>query len=840
MTRIPLTWLGEYVEIAPGTSAEEVARSLVSVGLEEEGIHRPQISGPLVVGRVLSIEPEPQKNGKTINWCQVDVGEAEPRGIVCGAHNFQVGDLVVVALPGAVLPGPFPISARKTYGHISDGMICSARELELGDDHSGILVLGPEYGELSPGDDALGLLGLNEEVLEVNVTPDRGYCLSMRGIAREFGHATGAGFTDPARLDLPVLDSGFEIKLADQRPIAGVAGCDRFVARTVRNVAAAAPSPAFIQQRLQQAGMRPISLAVDVTNYVMLELGQPLHAYDLAHVSAPIVVRRARAGEKLKTIDGVVRTLDEEDLVISDSPEGEEGARLLGLAGVMGGFESEVTDATTDVLIEGAHFDATSVARTARRFRLHSEASKRFERGVDHDLAPYAVQRVVDLLVEYGGGVADETGTDVDQRPATQSLEFEVDLAGRLVGLDYSPAEIRRVLEDIGAEVQGGIDAPTWRVTPPSWRPDLVSSVDLVEEVARLRGYDAIPSRLPLAPAGSGLTGAQRVRRSISRTLAEAGLNEVLSYPFVGDATFDALQYPAEDDRRRALRILNPLRSEEPLMRTSVLATLLPILRRNVGRGLTDAAVFEVGMITHPGETQTSAPIPPLAQYPGPEALAQIARALPDQPLAVAGALAGLRTLPTPGVSGAPASWRDAVQLALRVGRAAGVELQVRSGDVAPWHPGRCAEITGPEGQVVGYAGELHPKAITALELPERTVAFELNLEVLNAVVDHEPVRAVEVSTYPAGKEDLALVVDEQVPASDVQKVIEDAAGPLIEQVRLFDVYRGPQLGEDKKSLAFALRFRAADRTLTSEDLEGVRAAIIDAATEAFGARLRS
>lgn len=841
MTRIPLSWLGQYVDVAEGTSATDVAANLVRVGLEEEAIDTAQLTGPIVVGRVLSLEPETQKNGKTINWCQVDVGEDAPRGIVCGAHNFEVGDRVVVALPGAILPGPFEISSRKTYGHISDGMICSTAELGMGDDHSGILVLGTDYDQAAVGDDAIELLGLNEEVVEVNVTPDRGYCLSLRGIAREYGHATGAVFTDPAQIDIarPSRD-GFAVKISDQRPIDGTAGCDRFVARIVRGVRASAPSPAFMQRRLQQAGMRPISLAVDVTNYVMLELGQPLHAYDLDQVAAPIVVRRASSGEKLKTLDEQVRELVDEDLVIADSPNGDEGCRILGLAGVMGGFDSEVSDKTRDLLIEGAHFDPISVARTSRRFRLTSEASKRFERGVDHDLAPYAVQRVVDLLVEFGGGTPDERVTDVDERKAVTTFEFEVDLAQRLIGLSYTASEIRATLEAIGAQVDGSNDSPVWRITPPSWRPDLVSGVDLVEEVARLRGYDAIPSRLPAASAGRGLTVAQRARRSVSRTLAEAGLNEVLSYPFMGEQVFDSLQYDENDERRRALRILNPLRGEEPLMRTSILATLLPTLRRNVGRGLTDAALFEVGMITRPTQQQAAAPIPPLAQYPGPEALAEIERALPDQPLAVAGALTGLRRLPTEGSSGQKVSWRDAIDIALRAGRVLGLELHVEAVEFAPWHPGRCAQLVTSDGQVVGHAGELHPKALEALELPERTVAFEINLHELVEAAGTGPVRAEAISSYPAGKEDLALVVSEDVPAASVRAVIMDGAGPLIEDVRLFDVYRGPQLGQGRKSLAFALRYRADDRTLTGEELEASRKGAIDAAVKAFDAELRS
>ncbi|MBI4942380.1 MAG: phenylalanine--tRNA ligase subunit beta, partial [Actinobacteria bacterium] len=408
MMRVPLPWLAEYAALPAGATGEQVAADLVRVGLEEEGIHGGGVTGPLVVGRVLEFVDEPQKNGKVIRWCSLDVGDLNienadgtrsPRGIVCGAHNFLVGDKVVVVLPGAVLPGPFPIAARKTYGHVSDGMICSARELGLGDDHDGIIRL-VEWGldDAPVGADAIALLGLGEETVEVNVTPDRGYALSVRGVARDYALSTGAAFTDPAAVDVPKpTDDGFEVRLADDAPIHGVPGCDRYVARVVRGVDPTRPSPAWMQRRLEQAGMRPISLAVDVTNYVMLAVGQPLHAFDLHRLTAPIVVRRATAGEKLTTLDDVERTLDPEDLLITD----DGGARVLALAGVMGGASSEVTDATTDVLVEAAHFDPITIARTARRHKLSTEASRRTERGVDTDLADRAAEREVRLIVEH-------------------------------------------------------------------------------------------------------------------------------------------------------------------------------------------------------------------------------------------------------------------------------------------------------------------------------------------------------------------------------------------------------------------------------------------------------
>ena len=389
--KAPVTWLAEHADLPAGISPRELADALIRVGMEVERVESGAdgISGPLVVGRVLSFDDEPQKNGKTIRWCQVDVGEAEPRGIVCGAHNFAADDLVVVSLPGAVLPGGFAISARKTYGHVSDGMICSVRELGIGDEHDGILVLAPDAGK--PGDDGLEVLGLRDAVLDVAVTTDRGYCLSIRGLAREASAALDVAFHD-IDVALPEIDGGaYEVTVDDP------AGCDRFSVRAITGLDPNAPSPAWLTKRLQQCGVRAISLAVDVTNYVMLETGQPLHAFDRAKLTGAIGVRRARPGEKLTTLDDVVRTLDPDDLVVTDD------SGPIALAGVMGGASTEIDSATSAVVFEAAHWEPGTIARTARRHRLPSEASRRFERGVDPEIAGIALQRCVDLLVEYGG-----------------------------------------------------------------------------------------------------------------------------------------------------------------------------------------------------------------------------------------------------------------------------------------------------------------------------------------------------------------------------------------------------------------------------------------------------
>ena len=386
--KAPLSWIREYVDLPADVTLDALTDRLTMLGLKLEAITNPAdaITGPLVVGRVLSLEKEPQKNGKTINWCTVDVaaanGTGEPQGIVCGAHNFVEGDLVVVCLPGAVLPGNFEISARKTYGHLSAGMICSAAELGLGTDHEGIIVLPADAG--APGDDAFDVLGMEDPVIEFEINPDRAYALSLRGIAREAALGLGLPFADPADRKTPAADDRGHPVVVDD-----AVGCPVFVARTVSGFDPTAPTPAWMATRLEQAGMRPISLGVDISNYVMLELGQPNHCYDKAKLAGPIRVRRAAAGEKIATLDGVIRTLSESDLLIAD----DDGP--IGIAGVMGGETTELSDTSTGIVVEAAHFDPVTVFRAGKRHRLHSEASKRFERGVDPLLPQAAADRVV-------------------------------------------------------------------------------------------------------------------------------------------------------------------------------------------------------------------------------------------------------------------------------------------------------------------------------------------------------------------------------------------------------------------------------------------------------------
>lgn len=843
--RVPVEWLREYADIPANADGADIAASLVRIGLEEEGLHGADMTGPLVVGRVVSADPEPQKNGKTINWCQVDVGEAngtgEPQGIVCGAHNFAAGDWVVCVLPGAVLPGDFAIAARKTYGHVSAGMICAADELGLPDDGSGGIIrlaeLLPDY-RFTPGQDAIALLGLNRETVEINVTPDRGYCFCLRGVAREYSHATGVAFTDPV-LELAerapaVSKSGFPVSLQDDAPLRGQQGCRRYVTRVVRGIDPGATTPRWLATRLTEAGMRPISLAVDISNYVMLAVGQPTHVFDIATVDGPIVVRRAVAGERLETLDNQQRTLFEEDLLITDG-----GERILGIAGVMGGSDTEISGSTSDVLIEAANFDPVTIARSARRHRLPSEAAKRFERGVDVALAPAAAQMIVDLLIEYGGGIADEGMTDVGDGLSPIVIDFDLGLPTRLVGVDYDHDQVVGVLRDIGCTVVVSDGRAT--VSPPTWRPDLTNGPDLVEEVARIQGYDAIPSVVPRPPGGRGLTREQRARRMIANLLAGRGLQETWSAPFISEQILTTFGVDEADPRRAAVRIANPLSQEAGLFRTTVLPGLLGTLRRNVSRGARDVSLFEVGLVALPDGRALRAPTEEPGIRPADRTLDQIRAAVPPQPRHLGFALTGERDRSGWWAPGRTADWSDALEIIGDLGRALNLVLATSAAEYAPFHPGRCAVVTVAAGSAtytVGHVGELHPKVCEALELPKRTVAGEIDLDALFTASAGDTSSA-PVSTYPMASSDIALVVDESVSAGALEAALRVGAGELLEAAFLFDLYVGDQVGPGKKSLAYRLQFRGSGRTLTTVEVNEARDRAVARAREETGAEQR-
>jgi phenylalanyl-tRNA synthetase beta chain len=849
--RVPLSWLREYVALPEPVDVADVARRLTAAGLEVESFESVghDVRG-VVVGQVLSVE-ELTGLKKPIRYCRVAVSESqldappeEASGVICGATNFAAGDRIALALPGAVLPGGFEIGARKTYGRMSEGMICAVDELAIGDDHTGILVL-PADAPL--GADFVTYAGLRDEVLDIAVNPDRGYAVSIRGVARELASAYQVPFTDPASVisDDAVNPDVWPASISD--PTA----CDRFVLREVRGFDPSAKTPVPMIVRLARAGTRSVSLAVDVTNYLMLELGQPLHAFDRARLNGPIVVRRALPGETLETLDHITRTLDPRDILITDA------SGPISMAGTMGGLSTEITSESTDIVIEAAHFDEVGIATEARRHKLYSEASYRFERGVDRELPLVASARAAQLLVALGGGSTLPGCTHAQVEVERRTIAMAVDYPDRVAGVVYGKDTVVRRLREIGCEIldlRSGpvpsvapwrVDAgpgpsgtvPTLTVRPPSWRPDITDPADLTEEVIRLEGYENIPARMPRALAGRGLTSRQRLRRSIGRTLAEDGYVEVLASPFVPASDAGNLGLTAEDLRRVAVTVANPLSDDEPLLRTTLLPGLFRVLNRNIGRGFADASLFELGLVFRPRPgAAPSAPILPVDRGPSMAELGMLQAALPDQPLCLGAVLTEPRT------------WMDAVDVARAVGRDCRVPLTIKADKQAPWHPGRCAAIYAQVASedsrrewLAGYAGELHPRVIKAFGLPERTCAVELDLTVLFAAAETAgPVQAPTLSAYPLATQDVALVVARDVPAAQVEAALVAGAGPLLEELRLFDVYTGSQLAEDQKSLAYALRFRAPDRTLTVAETTAARDEAVAEAERQVGAVLRS
>jgi len=823
--RVGLSWLREFVALPESVTAAELDTALNNLGIEVEEIvdQRATVQGSLVVGRVRTIE-ELTGFKKPIRFCTVDVGAAngtgEPQEIVCGATNFAEGDLVVVILPGGELPGGFKIGARKTYGHNSHGMICSARELGISDEHDGIIVLPADLAA-APGDDARPIVGLDDVLIDVTPTPDRGYQMSVRGLARELAHSFAVPFTDPGSAPASSATSGEAWDIVIDDP----AGCDRFAARLVRGVDPHAATPDFMARRLTAAGVRVLGLPIDITNYVMLELGQPMHAFDADRIDGPLVVRRATEGEKLTTLDGATRALTTEDMIICDS------TGPISLAAVMGGRTSEVVDGTTTVLFEAAHWDPVMVGRTARRHKLFSEAAKRWERGVDRELCLVAIERAVSLLTEYGGGKAGDEITDANYPPEPFSLRLDPGLPTRLIGVAYSPDRVAEVLTDVGCQVEIGDE---FTVTPPSWRPDLLQPADLVEEVVRLDGFDKVPSVLPIAPPGNGLTPQQRRRRSVGRTLAEQGYVEALSNPFVSAAALTSLGLPTD-----AVRLANPLSDEEPLLRTSLLPPLLTTLKRNIGRGQRDVALFELGLVFRAAARQGVPPVMTIASRPSEEEWQLAQEFVPHQPWHVAVVLAGSPLEPDGRWgAGRAADWSDAIQAARDTLAASGVpaaQVGVVAAEQAPWHPGRCAAIQ-VDGQTIGYAGELHPAVCAEQDLPRRTCAMELDLDLVPMPgVTPPPV----LSNFPPALIDVALVLAEEVPAAEVEAALREGAGVLLESVRLFDVYTGQGIETGQKSLAYKLVFRAPDRTLTVEEAVAARDAAVAVAAGRFGAVLR-
>jgi phenylalanyl-tRNA synthetase beta chain len=827
--RVPYSWLRDVVAAgAPGwdVSPDELEQTFVRIGHEvEEVIPVGPVVGPLRIARVVEIE-ELTEFKKPIRAVRVDVGEAQARDIVCGATNFVVGDLVVVALPGTTLPGDFTIATRKAYGRASDGMICSVAELNLGTDQSGILVLPP--GTASPGDDAAPILGLDDVVFHLAITPDRGYCLSVRGLAREIACAYDLQFVDPGDVaSVPVEGQAWPLTID---PATGVR---RFALRPVTGIDPAAVSPWWMQRRLLLSGIRAISPAVDVTNYVMLELGHPMHAHDLNRITGGLRVRFARPGETVVTLDDIERRLNPGDVLIVDD------VATAAIGGVMGAGTTEMRDDSTDVLLEAAVWNPAAVSRTQRRLHLTSESGRRYERAVDPAVSVAALDRASMLLAEITGGTIESKLTDWRGDPprddwAMPPIEMAADLPDRTAGVDYPDGTTQRRLEQVGSAV--AVHDGTLTVTPPSWRPDLLQPADLVEEVLRLEGLDLIPSVLPLAPPGRGLTAGQKRRRAIGKSLALSGFVEVIPSPFLPPGVFDQWGLPADDPRRNTLKVLNPLEADRPQLATTLIPGMLEVLRRNVSRGTIDVALFTIEQVVQPTErTRRMDPLP-VDLRPTRDEIVTLDESLPEQPLYLAVIMTGLREPRGPWGPGRAVEAADAFEVVHTVARASGADLMLRAAGYLPWHPGRCAEVLIGD-VMIGHAGQLHPAVVERSGLPTGTCAVELNLD---AIPITETLPAPRVSPFPAVFQDVSLVVAADVGAGAVIDALREGAGELLEDIQLFDVYTGPQIGEGHKSLALALRFRAPDRTMTEDEASAARDAAVRRAADTVGAVQRA
>jgi phenylalanyl-tRNA synthetase beta chain len=787
--------LAEYVDV--DHAPEDIAYRLDMSGTKVEAIHRPgaDIEG-VVVAEVLNIEPHP--NADTLSMVEVRIENDETQRVVCGAKNFSVGDRVPLARVGSKLPG-MEITERKIRGEVSRGMLCSGFELGVSKDHSGILVLSPG----APlGEDVVSLLGLDDAILELEVTPNRPDCMGMIGVAREVAAVYDTELTIPeAGLEGDPLDCPVTIEIQD--PV----GCPRYLARYLEEVKVV-PSPDWMAARLLSAGFRPISNVVDATNYVLVETGQPLHAFDADKVKdRKIVVRRALPGETLRTLDGIERKLDPKDLMIADP------SRALALAGVMGGEDSEVGDTTTSIVLEAAVFDKASISFTSRRHNLRSEASARFERGSNPDALPYAAARAARFMKETGGGKVSRSEPDaypvVKERPRVRLRPSRSEkLLGVPISIDRQLEHLRRL--KLPADVMDDVI----EVEVPGFRLDLKIEEDLIEEVGRLEGLDKIPATIPPAHGGS-LTPEQQAERTLRRCLVAFGMTEAWTSSFLAPADLDALELGPDHPARRLVELENPMTEYETALRSTILPGLLHSVARNVAHHARGVALFEIARIY------------------------EVAEELANEELALTAVVTGDRD---------PASWsgparawdlfaaKGVLEAALATVRVKGLRYEPVHG--APFHPTRGARVALGD-TIVGILGELHPEVCERFDVPEGTVAFEIALApVLAAIPDRA--KSSEISRFPSVFMDLALIVDETVSAARIEDAIRSAGEPEVVSVRLFDHYRGEQIPAGKKSLAFALELHDLTRTLTDEDSTRVRDRVVEAAQRETGAELRA
>ena len=793
--RAPLSWIRDFTPAeAP---VDQLVAALNQLGLEVESVDEPgREVRDVVAARVLEVVQHP--NADRLTLVDVEFGSGQTR-VVCGAHNVEVGDMVPLAPAGAQIPG-MRLERKKIRDVDSDGMLCSPSDLGLGDDHEGILHLDED---VEPGADVREVLGLDDVVFELDLTPNRPDAMCIVGVARELAAHFGWPLDVPE--PRPPVDSSVagdvtvRIEVPDR--------CPRYLARVAR--VEMGTSPAWMAQRLAKAGMRPISSVVDVTNYVLLERNQPLHAFDLGRLGGHgIIVRLAREGERITTLDDVDRELTPDDLLICDAESVPQA-----IAGIMGGSTAEVSETTTEILLESAYFQAMGVARSSKRLKLRSEASARFERGTDPEGVATHADRAMELLAEIGAAAVAREGVDEYPQPVDRpQIRVRTSKVNRVLGTQLADTEVLEALRPLGIGVEGTADDIV--AVPPTFRPDLEREIDLIEEVARRVGFAAI-GRTVARPSDQvgGLTRRQRERRLVADILVGAGLSEAVTIPLVAPADLERAGAPLD----RLVEAANPLRAEESVLRTRVLPGLLRAAARNQARGLAEVALFEIGRV-----------------FLAPSGRGVL---LPDEPYHAAVVMTGtVRRRPVE--DDRPVDAYDAVDVVRQL--LDGVEIadgRVESAVRAGFHPARAASV-GVGGTEIGAVGELDPELLAGLELAGPVVALELDLDrLLDAERRDRTFRPP--STYPPSNIDLAFVVAEEVEAAAVAATLRNTAGDLLEDLRLFDVFRADTIGAGRKSLAFGLRFRAPDRTLTDDEVGKLRQRCIDAVAKKHGGELR-
>ena len=792
--KFTLDWIQEFVDL-PTNDPDEITEALESLGHEVEGWERMahRFEG-VVIGRVLEVGAHP--NADKVRVTKVDVGD-DILDIICGAWNFEAGAIVPVAVPGAVIQGDFEITQRKIRGIVSNGMICSESELEVGEDAAGIMVLDDDYPDAAQrlGENFVGLLPEDDVVFDVSITPNRPDCMSVYGLARELAAFYKVPLVKP-NLELPDGDAATSVTILDD------VACPRFVGREVRGINVGA-SPHRIRARLAAAGVRPISNVVDASNYAMMEFGHPTHAFDVDRLGDTVVVRRAARDEPITTLDDLERTLDSSDIVVADAEN------AVAIAGVMGGANTEVIDETTNVFIEAAYWDPPSVLMTSKRLGLRSEASARFERGMDPEFCRLAADRVAQILVETAGGTVAGVVDEYPAPPESRTIELYMSEIERLLGIRLKSDHATELLERFGFKTTG--DDPLM-VAVPTRRPDVHRPADLIEEIARLYGYDNIPGRLRFGD-GLGLPVREQKIRTLRSVMTGAGYHEIFSFSFIGAADLDALQLPLDDPARTGITVVNPLRDEEGVMRTTLLPGLLKAASSNLAKRLDDVRIFEFGKVFLPAE-----------------------EVLPDQPDRLGFAAAGGAASRWDGkgdgydVFDATGLW-ELISQSMRLD-----DTELRATERAPFHPGRAAEIV-LDGEVIGIVGEIHPAVASAHGIEGRAIAGEVEVD---PVVAERGMWQFDVpSSYPPQVFDLAFEMDSPVPAGTLLAAVDAAGQGMVERRAIFDVYEGDPIPAGRKSVAINLTVRAPDRTLSDEDVAPIRRSIVEAVEAATGGTLR-